>query len=97
MYWEFHEGGFYQAVRWGRWKANREGLRGDLELYDIERDLGEEINIAGQHPDIIARIQEYLRTARTDSYEYQIQGRSLRSQRQHRIDGRRARRGYAGG
>lgn len=73
IYWEFHEGGFSQAVRWGRWKAYREGLQGELELYDVERDLGEARDVAAQHPDVVARIEEYLRTARTDSYEFRIQ------------------------
>lgn len=75
MYWEFHEGGFYQAVRWANWKASRKGLHGALELYDIERDPAEQNDVAGQHPGIVARIEEYLTTARTDSHEYRIQER----------------------
>jgi hypothetical protein len=72
LYWEFHEGGFHQAVRWGNWKAYRRGLGGTLELYDLESDPGEANDIAARHPDVVARIEEYLRTARTDSYEYRI-------------------------
>lgn len=68
----------------------------DFELYDIERDPGEENDIAARHPDVVARIEAYLSTARTDSYEYQIEERSFGSQRQHGIDGRRAQRGHAG-
>jgi arylsulfatase A-like enzyme len=73
MYWEIHEGGFHQAVRWGNWKAYRDGLRGVLELYDLSRDVAEEHNIAAEHPGIVARIEEYLLTARTASYEYRIE------------------------
>ena len=51
----------------GDWKAIRSKLGGPLELYDLAKDLGEEKNIADRHPDVIARIETYLKTARTDS------------------------------
>ncbi len=41
LYWEFHEGGFVQAVRMGRWKAVRKGLNGKIELYDLRTDITE--------------------------------------------------------
>jgi arylsulfatase A-like enzyme len=72
MYWEFHEGGFSQAVRRGRWKAFRGGLRGPIELYEIERDPGETTDIAASHPGVVAQIERYLATARADSYEFRI-------------------------
>ena len=28
------------------------------ELYDLEADIGEKNNVAGQHPDIVARLKE---------------------------------------
>jgi len=65
LYWEFHERGFAQAVRMGRWKAIRHGTEEPLELYDLAADLGEAKNVAADHPDIVARIQAYLQTART--------------------------------
>ena len=37
FYWEFHERGFQQAVRMGRWKAVRLKPGTALELYDLER------------------------------------------------------------
>lgn len=72
LYWEFHEGGFRQAVRHGRWKALRHAPHLPLELYDLHTDPGEARNIATEHPDIIARIENYLKTARTDSREFPI-------------------------
>ncbi len=72
LYWEFHERGLSQAVRMGDWKAVRKGLKAPLELYNLADDLGEEHNVADQHPDIVRRIEEYLKTARTESTEWPI-------------------------
>lgn len=66
MYWEFHEGGFNQAVRMGDWKAVRFGVDGPLELYNLKDDIGEKSNVAADHPEIVAKIEEYLKTARTE-------------------------------
>ena len=38
-----------------------------LELYDLKTDLGEKHNVAEQHPEIIAGLEERLKTARTES------------------------------
>jgi arylsulfatase A len=67
FYWEFHERGFQQAVRMGNWKAVRLKPGGPLELYDISRDVAEATNVAANHPDVIEKIEAYLKTARTPS------------------------------
>ena len=67
LYWEFHERGSNQAIRMGRWKAVRFGATGKLELYDLETDLGENHDVADQHPDVVAQTKTYLATARTES------------------------------
>ncbi len=73
LYWEFHEGGSIQAVRVGRWKAVRPfGKR--LELYDLLTDVGETRNIADNHPDVVAKIEKYLTTARTESQFWPLKG-----------------------
>ena len=72
LYWEFHERGFQQAVRMGRWKAVRPQADQPLELYDLQTDVGEKTNVASQHADIVDRIEKYLKTARTDSPEWPI-------------------------
>jgi arylsulfatase A len=72
MYWEFHERGFQQAVRMGRWKAVRLKKDAPLELYDLANDPREENNVAEKEPAIVARIERYLRTARTDSARWPI-------------------------
>jgi arylsulfatase A-like enzyme len=67
LYWEFHERGFEQAVRMGKWKAVRHGLHRPVELYDLDADLSEATDVAGMNPEIVARVEEYLKGARTES------------------------------
>ncbi len=75
LYWEFHERGFSQAVRMGDWKAVRLGLQKPLELFDLSKDLAEEHNVADEHKDVVAKIEEYLKTARVDSELFPIGGK----------------------
>lgn len=72
LYWEFHERGFKQAVRHGEWKALRLAPNAPLELYNLRIDPGENANVAARHPDVIKRIEAYLKTARTDHPGYPI-------------------------
>ena len=67
MYWEFHERGFQQAVRMGNWKAVRLKAGMPLELYDLAADPREERNLASSRTDIVDTIEQYLKTARTES------------------------------
>lgn len=72
LYWEFHERGFSQAALYqGRWKGIREQkLSAPLVLYDLQNDIGERTNVAEQHPEIVAKIDAYLKTARSDSADW---------------------------
>jgi len=72
FYWEFHEQGSKQAVRMGDWKAVRLSPDGPLELYNLKTDLGEKENVADQNPRIVARIADYLKTARTENAEWPL-------------------------
>ncbi len=74
LYWEFHEGGFRQAALYrGRWKGIRQGRPGArLVLYDLDNDNGEKTDVASLHPEIAARIDAYLKTARTDSPDWPV-------------------------
>jgi arylsulfatase A-like enzyme len=67
LYWEFHERGFQQAVRMGRWKAVRLKTGSPLELYDLAADPEERRDVAAANPAIVTRIEAYLKTARTAS------------------------------
>lgn len=71
LYWEFHERGGRLAIRKGKWKGVRYEVLKDpdspLELYDLSQDIGEENNVAAQHPEIAAELDSLLRQARTPS------------------------------
>lgn len=60
LYWEFYEGGRSQAVRQGKWKAVRTGLRAHpeapWELYDLEADPGEARDLATEQPEVVRRL-----------------------------------------
>ncbi len=78
LYWEFHERGSKQAVRMGDWKAVLLEPGQPLELYDLKADLGETNNVAADHPSVVARIEAFLKTARTESDRWPM--RSARQQ-----------------
>ena len=65
LYWEFHgRWGGAQAVRMGDWKAVRLGGHDDahahIELYDLERDVGEEKDVSADHPDVVERVRQIM-------------------------------------
>lgn len=74
LYWEFHEGGFVQAVRMDDWKLVHRPYGKDPapELYDLRNDLGETKNIAAEHGDIVAKIEAYMKRARTESKAWPV-------------------------
>jgi arylsulfatase A len=55
----------------GDWKAVRlnaaKDPNGPIELYNLKDDLGEERNVAHQHPEIVQQMTEIMKTARTPS------------------------------
>ena len=72
LYWEVHENGSKQAVRFGDWKAVRPQSGKPLELYHLKTDIGERENVANKNPEIVGRIEAYLKTARTESERWPI-------------------------
>lgn len=67
MYWEKPGGDLQQAVRWGKWKAVRKDVDKPMELYDLSADVSETSDVAGQHPAVVARIEEFLKDVRVES------------------------------
>ena len=76
LYWELHDRGFKQAIRMGEWKAVRLSADGPLELYNLKRDPGEQTDVADKNPEVIAKIGNYLKTARTDDPKWPVQKNS---------------------
>lgn len=54
FYWELHEGRSIQAVRFGNWKAVRNGPNAPLELYDLATDESEKTDLARERRGIAA-------------------------------------------
>jgi arylsulfatase A len=67
LYFEFHERGFTQAARIADWKAVRLGTKLPIEIYNLKSDPGETENVAEKHPELVAKFDDFLKTARTDS------------------------------
>jgi arylsulfatase A len=72
LYWEFHAQGGKQAVRKGPWKAVRLGVRADrnspIELtYNLDEDISEQNDIAGQHPEIVDDMNRIMKEAHVPS------------------------------
>jgi arylsulfatase A len=69
LYWEFQEQGGKQAVLKGQWKAVRLNWSkqpdGPVELYDLNRDPSETLNVAAEHPEIVDELTRAMATAHT--------------------------------
>lgn len=69
MFWEFHGYGGIIAVRDGKWKAIRRGIKSkkpkNWELYDIESDPKETLDLATQNPERVQRLEKSWLTSRT--------------------------------
>lgn len=74
LYWEFHEQGRKQAVRYGKWKAIRKNLEKNpdapLELYDLSTDVGETTDLAGRYPDIETKMLAFMKDAHEEDPEW---------------------------
>jgi arylsulfatase A-like enzyme len=76
LYWEFHEKNSSQAVRFGQWKGIRQNStdlkNAPIELYDLSSDVGEEKNIANNHPDIVVKIAEIMNDSHIENERFQF-------------------------
>jgi arylsulfatase len=75
LYWEFPSKGYsgQQAVRLGDWKGVRRRMhKGNtaIALFNLAEDIGEQHDVAAEHPEIVARIDRIMREAHTPSQEF---------------------------
>jgi arylsulfatase A-like enzyme len=86
LYWEYDKDGLQkQAARWRNWKAVKAPHAKPLELFDLSSDIGEEHNVAAAHPDIVAKFNNYIRTARTNTPDWPIPPQPSRSNKKKNI------------
>jgi arylsulfatase len=64
LYWELTG---QQAIRMGKWKALHLKPGRKIELYDLDKDVGESHDLAQENPELVAKISEMFRTVRTES------------------------------
>jgi arylsulfatase A-like enzyme len=76
FYWELHEGKPIQAVRFGDWKAVKNGLQAAIELYDLTKDPGEANNVAGNHPDLMEKAAALMKQNHSPSPDWPLTGPS---------------------
>ena len=76
FYWELHERAFIQAVRFEDWKAVKNGPSDPIELYNLAKDSSESENVAADHPGLVARASDLLKTARQEDPNWPIKERS---------------------
>lgn len=76
LYWEFHENGGRQAVRWRNWKAIKlevnKNQGAPMELYNLKNDPSETNNLAAKYPVIVKRMEEMIKEAHVESVDWPL-------------------------
>ncbi len=70
LFWDFAGYGGQIAVRMGKWKGIKKNLRKNpdapTELYNLEEDVGEKVNLSDKYPEIVKKIEKIMLEARTE-------------------------------
>ena len=72
LYWEFNQN---QAIRTGKWFAHRKN-GGDVELYDLNHDPQQKIDLAAQQPELANKVLAWMRASHTPSEVWPSPGES---------------------
>ena len=75
FYWELHEDASLQALRWADWKAVRNGPSKPIEIYDLKTDAAEARNLAAEKPELIAKAEAMMKSARVDDPNFPMRDR----------------------
>ena len=67
LYWEIPPPKLRQAARMGPWKAVREEPNLPLRVFNVVDDVSEENDVASVQSELVAKFENYLKNARTDS------------------------------
>jgi arylsulfatase len=55
--------GIRQAVRLGKWKGIRARIQKDnmkIQLFNLDKDMQDQHNVAGQHPKVVQKIRHIM-------------------------------------
>ena len=69
FYWELHLSKPVQAARFGDWKAVRNGVDKPIEIYDLQHDAGESVNVAASRPELVAKAHAAVTEAGDDDVQ----------------------------
>lgn len=72
LYWEFHERGFQQALRWGRWKAIRLEPDQPIALYDMALDPNETNDLSDSKEKLVKKMGRLMSKMRTPSTDWPV-------------------------
>jgi hypothetical protein len=61
------DGGFRQSARIDNWKGVRYGINSDIEVYNLDNDISESINVAAKHPELVQKMKTIFEEERTDT------------------------------
>ncbi|MGB2351820.1 MAG: arylsulfatase [Akkermansiaceae bacterium] len=68
LFWDFAGKGGQNAVRMGKWKGLKRGLKKNphapLQLYNLDKDISEKHNLAEDHPELVAKLEAIIRRER---------------------------------
>lgn len=68
-----------QAVRWGDWKAVRNGPSKSIEIYDLKSDVAEAHDLALAKPELVAKAQELMSAAHVDDPNFPMRDKKHKS------------------
>ena len=74
LYWDYghNRTTYHQAVRLNEWKGIRKGRDQEIELYDLDTDLGEAQNLAGEYPNVVSQVAAIMEEAAVPSERYPV-------------------------
>lgn len=78
----FNRNGKLEAVRLGKWKLHvakdlgwDSTMNGNFEtaLYDLDKDMGEQVNVANAHPELVKKLTKLMETFDTELEQQNVQ------------------------